>query len=172
MYAVWLQRDACNSLCFQSCCSHSLYSTVSSRRVSRQGALELRLLSGTMRLRGAPMLGLVTSYPAWALHVLQGPALSHAAWFRKQGICCDRVESHSAQSISLPQCAMKQSSAVVSLHHGFRTQDCDVTAQLRVAADFRHASQRPGATTERLSIGVDIEVCLLPSYAFSNSPTV
>lgn len=71
-----------------------------------------------------------------------------------------RVESHSAQSISLPQCAMRQSAAVVSLHHGFQTHDSDVTAQLRVTADFRHCSQRPGTTTERLSIGVDIEVLL------------
>lgn len=68
-----------------------------------------------------------------------------------------QVESHSNQSIGLPQCRMGQRGSVISLHHGFQTGPSEVTVQLRVSTDFRHSSQRPGTTSEQLSLGVDVE---------------
>lgn len=111
------------------------------------------------------------SVHVWLAHScshLMSSVVSHLSGL----ICSLQVESHSAQSISLPQCAMQQRGAVVSLHHGFQSGGCEVTSQLRVAAEFRHSSQRPGTTTERLSIGVDIEWQIQPLDVAAGPPAV
>lgn len=56
---------------------------------------------------------------------------------------------------------MKQRGAAYSLGHAFQAAGCEVTAQLRVSADFRHTRAPAVEPADRLSVGIDIEVNFL-----------